>query len=97
MDILVFLGYWSNASALHLVIQGLETLSTENHEHDGCYAFWFKSLEQALVGRGKMGTLVGASEEVKKHAASDPSLNDYTVCSSECCTRAIVDELNAAI
>lgn len=26
-----------------------------------------------------MGTVVGASEEIKKHGASDPSLNDYTV------------------
>ncbi|THH29601.1 hypothetical protein EUX98_g4591 [Antrodiella citrinella] len=78
LEILVFWGYWSNASALPLVVQGLEKLSNDNHEHSGCYAFWFKSFEQALIGRGKMGTLVGASEEVKKHGASDPTLNDYT-------------------
>lgn len=60
----------------------LQTLSDDNHESGGCYAFWFKSFEQALIGRGKMGTLVGASEEVKRHGGPDPSLNEYTVCLS---------------
>lgn len=61
------------------VIDALTTLSETNHEHGSCYTFWFKSFEQALVGRGRMGTLVGASDEIKRHGGVDTSLNEYTV------------------
>jgi cytokinesis protein len=36
-------------------------------------------MEQSLSGRGKMGSLVGASEEVKRAGGIDSSLNDYAV------------------
>ena len=32
-----------------------------------------------LGGRGRMGSLVGASEEIRRNAGMDSSLNDYTV------------------
>lgn len=38
-------------------------------------------MEQALAGRGKMGSMVGASDEVKRAAGVDLSLNEYAVCS----------------
>lgn len=37
-------------------------------------------MEQSLSGRGKMGSLVGASEEVKRTGGVDSSLNEYAVC-----------------
>lgn len=43
------------------------------------YDYWFKSMEQALSGRGKMGSLVGASEEVKRAGGIDINLNEYAV------------------
>ncbi len=79
LDILVFLVYWNEGQVHESVINALSTLSDDNHERGSCYSYWFKSLEQALIGRGKMGTFVGASEEVKRHGGHDPSLNDYTV------------------
>ena len=62
-----------------MVVSALESLSAANNEAGNPYAYWFKSLETALAGRGKMGTLVGASDEVKRHGGIDPSLNDYAV------------------
>ena len=86
LDVLVFLVYWNEGQAHSLVLSALATLSDDNHEHGSPYGFWFKSLEQALIGRGRMGTVVGASEDVKRHGGHDPSLNDYTVsiCQSTC-------------
>lgn len=49
-----------------------------NNETGGCFDYWFKSMDVALSGRGKMGSLVGASEEVRR-GGIDSSLNDYAV------------------
>ena len=49
-----------------------------NNEPGGCFSYWFKSMDIALSGRGKMGSLVGASEEVRR-GGLDSSLNDYAV------------------
>lgn len=61
------------------MLSALETLSTANNEPLGCYNYWFRSLREALLGRGKMGSKVGASDEVRR-AAVDSSLNEYAVC-----------------
>lgn len=79
LDLLCFLEYFNDSQCHNLVVSALEALSATNNEAGNPYAYWFKSLEVALAGRGKMGTLVGASDEVKKHGGIDPSLNDYTV------------------
>ncbi|KAJ8469007.1 hypothetical protein ONZ51_g9273 [Trametes cubensis] len=79
LDLLCFLEYYNDGQCHNLVISALEALSSANNEAGNPYAFWFKSLESALAGRGKMGTLVGASDEVKRHGGVDPSLNDYTL------------------
>jgi cytokinesis protein len=74
------LAYWNGGEAHHLVVGGLEVLSSSNNEGGGgCYAYWFKSMEHSLSGRGKMGSLVGASEEVKRTGGTDSSLNEYAV------------------
>jgi len=62
------------------VLEGLKKLSIANNEGTSYYDYWFKSAEQSLSGRGKMGSLVGASDEVKNSGATDNSLNDYAVC-----------------
>lgn len=79
LDVLCFLDYYQDGQVHHLVIAALEALSAANNEGGNPYAYWFKSLETALSGRGKMGTLVGASDDVRRHGGVDTSLNDYTV------------------
>lgn len=64
--------------ALPNVLDALDALSTANNM-TGRYTYWFKTLEATLDGRGKMGSLVGASEEVKR-SAGDVNLNEYAVC-----------------
>ena len=81
LELLSFLVYWRDGEALSLVVAALEALSSanSNNESAGCYDYWFNSMESALSGRGKMGSLVGASEEVRKAKGIDSSLNDYAV------------------
>lgn len=76
-----------------LVLEGLEQLSTSNGEPASSYAYWFKSFESVLSGRGKMGTRVGASEEVKKIAGQDASLNEFAVRLSEAHTLRVSDSV----
>lgn len=61
------------------MVTALTVLSDNNNESGGPYSFWFKSMESSLAGRGKMGSMVGASEEVRRAAGVDSSLNDYAV------------------
>lgn len=79
LEILSFLIYYNDGIAFQLVITALENVSTANDGH-GYYDYWFRSLEQTLSGRGKMGSLVGASDEVKTTGGTDVSLNEYAVC-----------------
>lgn len=60
------------------VLDGFSMLSAANNE-TGVYDYWMKSFEAALDGRGKMGSLVGASSEVRKTAGPDSALNEYAV------------------
>lgn len=80
MELLLFLVYWNDGEGYLLVVAALEALSVANNENGGCFGYWFKSLDTALSGRGKMGSLVGASEEVRKGGGIDSSLNEYAVC-----------------
>lgn len=85
LEMLCFLVYRNEG--LNLVLTGLEALSTANNEPNDPYAYWFKSLEMSLSGRGKMGSLVGASEEARRAGGVESSLNDYAVrptCSTHC-------------
>lgn len=79
LDLLAFITYYNDGEALHLVIAALETLSSSNNENGGPYDYWFKSMEHALSGRGRMGSLVGASEDVRKAGTVESNLNEYAV------------------
>ena len=76
---MVFYIYFSHGDALSLVLQGLDNLTNDNNERGNAYTYWFKSSEQTLSGRGRMGNTVGASEEVKRLGQLDGSLSDFTV------------------
>jgi cytokinesis protein len=84
---MAFLTKWPQGRELgapEAVVQAFEALTAANPSGEpgagggGPYEFWFRSMEEALMGRGKLGSLVGASEDVKK-AGGDSSLNDYAV------------------
>lgn len=80
LDILVFLVYWNGGSDYMMVITGLEALSEDNDAPGGCYAFWFSSLHSLLAGRGRMGTLVGASPDFRRSGAtSEDTFAEYLV------------------
>lgn len=85
LEILVGLVRWEGPEVVEthpIVVSALENLSTTNNETASPYAFWFKSFASALTGRGKMGSLVGASDEIKRNAGMEASLNDYAVSST---------------
>jgi cytokinesis protein len=79
--------YWNDGEAHQLVVAALEALSSSNNEAGGCYNYWFKSMDAALSGRGKMGSLVGASDEVRRAGGIDSSLNEYAVGSNNISNR----------
>jgi cytokinesis protein len=80
VEVLTVVAFWEQGRDHGLVISALEALSVANNETNGPFAYWFKSFEQALVGRGRMGTLVGARDDIRKGSGGvDTSLNDYTV------------------
>lgn len=79
VEILLFIARVQDFSYVHITLAALESLSAENNEM-GPYEYWFKSLESTLQGRGKMGSLVGASEEIRKNVGAESSLNEYAVC-----------------
>jgi cytokinesis protein len=78
VELLTFLAY-RNTEALNLVTGALETVSITNGAGNSPYAYWFANFERSISGRGKMGSLVGASEEVRRNAATESNINEYAV------------------
>jgi len=78
VEVLTYLAY-RFPEALNLVTGALETVSISNNIGNSPYAYWFASFERSIAGRGKMGSLVGASEEVRKNAATESNINEYAV------------------
>ena len=79
LEILTYLCYCPEPVALEDVLSALDALSQAN-DHHGRYDYWFKSLTATLNGRGKMGSLVGASDEVRRNVGPmESNLNDYAV------------------
>lgn len=64
-EILTFLCTWGENGDGHLkVIQALDEVKTQLGEN-GRFDAWMRLVEVTVDGRGKMGSLVGASEEVR--------------------------------
>ena len=77
-ELLTFLAY-RLPEAINLVAGALEAVSIANNAGNSPYAYWFASFEKAISGRGKMGSLVGASDEVRKNATTESNINEYAV------------------
>lgn len=78
IEVLLSIVHCSRES-LDLVFHSLGTLSQANGDSTGCYDYWFQSLEGILRGRGKMGSLVGASDEYKRTGGDSGTFIDYAV------------------
>lgn len=77
-EILTYLTY-QIPEALNLITGALEAVSIANNAGSSPYAYWFASFEKSISGRGKMGSLVGASDEVRKNATTESNINEYAV------------------
>jgi len=70
-DILTFLAYFDGGAQGHpLVLSGLDSLMQLRSEQSRFDA-WFASFEATIDGRGRMGSLVGASEEIRSLRGRD--------------------------
>lgn len=72
-DILVFLCYYIKPAGHTAVLRAFDDLK----EGNGRFGQWLQRLETTIDGRGKMGSKVGASQEVKQAKGSNDSLDQY--------------------
>lgn len=63
-DVLTFLCHFGGGAGHEKVLQALDALKTQYGEN-GRFDAWMRIVEVTVDGRGKMGSMVGASEEVR--------------------------------
>ncbi|KAF2859211.1 hypothetical protein K470DRAFT_219707 [Piedraia hortae CBS 480.64] len=63
-ELLTFLCHWAEGQGHVRVLQALDHLKAQQGEH-GRFDAWMRMVEVTIDGRGKMGSLVGASDEVR--------------------------------
>ena len=63
-DVLTFLCHWGEGSGHEKVLQALDNLKSQYGESSRFDA-WMRVVEVTVDGRGKMGSMVGASDEVR--------------------------------
>ncbi|KAK9470371.1 uncharacterized protein V1510DRAFT_440822, partial [Dipodascopsis tothii] len=78
-DILTFLAHWAHPFGHTQVLASFEQLRPALSEQ-GRFEIWMQTVEESLSGRGKMGSLVGASDEVRAGGVgSENMLMEYSV------------------
>ncbi|KAL2135558.1 hypothetical protein VTI74DRAFT_8037 [Chaetomium olivicolor] len=63
-EVLTFLCHWGEGSGHLKVIEAMDVAKNQQGEN-GRFDAWMRLVEVTIDGRGKMGSLVGASEEVR--------------------------------
>ena len=63
-EVLTFLCHWADGQGHLKVIQAMDYVKNQQGEN-GRFDAWMRVVEVTVDGRGKMGSLVGASEEVR--------------------------------
>ena len=63
-EVLTFLCHWSDGKGHLKVIEAMDVAKSQQGEN-GRFDAWMRLVEVTVDGRGKMGSLVGASEEVR--------------------------------
>ncbi|KAI9259027.1 hypothetical protein BDA99DRAFT_484089 [Phascolomyces articulosus] len=80
-EVLAFLCHVDLPKGQETVLKGMDKLKDYRREF-GRFDAWFKLLDATLDGRGRMGSLVGASEDVRRlggQGAPDSHLSDYAL------------------
>ena len=63
-EVLTFLCHWGEGQGHHKVLQSMDKVKND-HSETGRFDAWMRIVEVTIDGRGKMGSLVGASEEYR--------------------------------
>ncbi|KAJ5628405.1 hypothetical protein N7490_010633 [Penicillium lividum] len=63
-EVLTFLSHWADGEGHQKVIQAMDKVK-HDHNETGRFDAWMRIVEVTIDGRGKMGSLVGASEEYR--------------------------------
>jgi cytokinesis protein len=80
-EVLTFLCHWADGQGHLKVIQAMDYVKNQ-HGENGRFDAWMRVVEVTVDGRGKMGSLVGASEEVRSGGIGmENLLMEYAVAS----------------
>lgn len=80
-ELLTFLCHWSDGQGHLKVLQAMDHLKAQQNEN-GRFDAWMRIVEVTIDGRGKMGSLVGASDEVRSGGIGmENLLMEYAVAS----------------
>ncbi|KAI9709086.1 MAG: hypothetical protein M1820_003532 [Bogoriella megaspora] len=80
-EVLTFLCHWADGEGHLKVLQALDQLKA-SHGENGRFDAWMRIVEVTIDGRGKMGSLVGASDEVRSGGIGvENLLMEYAVAS----------------
>jgi len=63
-EVLTFLCHWAEGQGHQKVLQSMDKVKND-HNETGRFDAWMRIVEVTIDGRGKMGSLVGASEEYR--------------------------------
>ncbi|EDN93120.1 hypothetical protein SS1G_08985 [Sclerotinia sclerotiorum 1980 UF-70] len=72
-EVLTFLCHWADGQGHLKVVQAMDYVKNQQGEN-GRFDAWMRVVEVTVDGRGKMGSLVGASEEVRSGGAGMENL-----------------------
>ncbi|KAG0052875.1 hypothetical protein BGZ83_002023 [Gryganskiella cystojenkinii] len=78
VEVLTFLCYCEVPSGHKLVMEGLDQVM-EYWKESARFDAWMRILENTIDGRGRFGTIVGMSEDLKKAGTQDSQLIEYVL------------------
>ncbi|GAM83759.1 hypothetical protein ANO11243_017490 [Dothideomycetidae sp. 11243] len=80
-EVLTFLCHWGHGQGHMKVLQAMDQLKSA-HGENGRFDAWMRIVEVTVDGRGKMGSLVGASDEIRSGGIGmENLLMEYAVAS----------------
>ncbi|KAF2428043.1 hypothetical protein EJ08DRAFT_651133 [Tothia fuscella] len=80
-EVLTFLCHWADGQGHRKVLEALDALKTQQGE-TGRFDSWIRWIEVTIDGRGKMGSLVGASDDIRSGGIGvENLLMEYAVAS----------------
>lgn len=79
VEVLTFLCYCEPPMGHKMVLDSLDQVM-EFWRESARFDAWMRILENTIDGRGRFGTMVGMSEDLKKTGTQDDHLMEYVVC-----------------